>query len=105
MMWNIQFHNSEIQCIMDNGHMGTPMWTDRHDQEYYLPSTLLAGGNNENGDQIWQDFRTYKLSNFGMMIKLHVRFILPKNEFRYKRVHTSYYLSCHVRIYTTMVLV
>ena len=21
---------SEVQCIMGNGHMGTPPWTDRH---------------------------------------------------------------------------
>ena len=36
-------------CIMGNGHMVTPMWTDRHEWKYYLPETSLAGGNNEYG--------------------------------------------------------
>ena len=30
---------SEVQCIMDNGHMGTlPLWTDRHTAVKTLPS-------------------------------------------------------------------
>ena len=36
---------SEVQCIMGNGHMGTTMWTDRHDWKHHLPATSLAGGN------------------------------------------------------------
>ena len=36
--------NSEVQCIMGNGHMG-PLWTDRHTR---LKATSLAGGKNFN---------------------------------------------------------
>ena len=39
---------TEVQCIMDNGNMGTP--TNRmmykHDWKHYLPATSLVGGNN-----------------------------------------------------------
>ena len=38
------------QCIMDNGHMGTPVpmdrMTDKHLLKHYLPATSFAGGNN-----------------------------------------------------------
>ena len=42
----------EIECIIGNGHMGTPSWwtnilTDTHDWKHYLPATSLAGGKNE----------------------------------------------------------
>ena len=39
---------SEVQCIMANGHTGTPFpdrMMDRHDRKHYLPATLLAGDN------------------------------------------------------------
>ena len=38
---------SEVQCIMGNGHMRAPSpVTDRHIWKHYLPTTWLAGGNN-----------------------------------------------------------
>ena len=38
---------SEVQCIMGEGHIQTPCEkTKRHEWKHYLPSTLLAGGNN-----------------------------------------------------------
>ena len=39
---------SEVQCIMDNGNMDTPMdrMMYRHDWKHYLPATSLVGSNN-----------------------------------------------------------
>ena len=36
---------SEAQCIMGNGHMGPPLWTDRQVLKHYLPvkSKWLTG--------------------------------------------------------------
>ena len=36
---------SEVQFIMGNGHMGLPLWTDRHEWKHYLLAILLADGN------------------------------------------------------------
>ena len=37
---------SEVQCIMNNGHMGpSPLWTYRRLWKHYLPATSFAGGN------------------------------------------------------------
>ena len=38
---------SEVQYIMGNGHMETPLllWTDRRLWKHYLPATSFAGGN------------------------------------------------------------
>ena len=44
------FPYSEVQRIMDNGHMEPPThvdrMTDRHNSKHNLPATWLAGGNN-----------------------------------------------------------
>ena len=37
---------SKVQCIMANGHMGTPLCTDTHLWKQYLPTTSLASSNN-----------------------------------------------------------
>ena len=34
---------SEVQCIMDNDHVGDPLWTNRHTQMKTLPSRNFVG--------------------------------------------------------------
>ena len=35
---------SEVQCIMGNGHMGIPLWIDRHTPVKTLPSRNFVDG-------------------------------------------------------------
>ena len=47
---------SKVQCIMGNGHMGTPLWTDWltywHIWKHYLPTTLLTGSKIKQNQQL-----------------------------------------------------
>ena len=37
-----------------NGHMGTPLWADKHKWKHYLPSTSLAGSNKISKTFAWK---------------------------------------------------
>ena len=68
--------HGEVQYIMDNGHIGSyPEQNYTHDSKHYLPTTLLAGGDETYRtvlDELWVNYyidvhwRTLRWGVFGV---------------------------------------